>query len=226
MRTAATSSTRSPFAAPRRSAVPPRLAPTPARVRAQSFRQGGNTMNGISIAAAPAADGPRARARRAVRSRRRRLRRDEPGDPDVHAALRAPDHEPRRPAPADPELLRRPARHRRRSAPTATTPRRRAVGRREAGGWLAAQSHGGHGHGQTQKAIVLDVDDTTLATWNYEIASNWAYNPTTNAQYVNGQLFPPVPGMVDLVNQAADEGYAIFFLTGRPPRRRPRRSAT
>ena len=30
------------------------------------------------------------------------------------------------------------------------------------------------------KAIVLDVDDTTLATWNYEISSNWAFNPATN----------------------------------------------
>ena len=63
---------------------------------------------------------------------------------------------------------------------------------------------------------MLDVDDTTLATWNYEIASNWAYNPTTNAAYVNGQLFPAVPGMVDLVTKAKAEGYAIFFLTGRP----------
>ncbi len=65
-------------------------------------------------------------------------------------------------------------------------------------------------------AIVLDVDDTTLATWNYEIASNWAYNPMTNATYVNGELFPAVPGMVDMVKTAAAEGYAIFFLTGRP----------
>jgi hypothetical protein len=66
------------------------------------------------------------------------------------------------------------------------------------------------------KAIVLDVDDTTLATWNYEIFSNWAYNPDTNATFVSGELFPPVPGMVDMVNQAATEGYAIFFVTGRP----------
>jgi len=85
--------------------------------------------------------------------------------------------------------------------------------------WLAAKSHGGS-HGKTKthalKAIVLDVDDTTLTTWNYEIASNWAYNPTTNAAYVTGQLFPATPGMVDLVKRAAQEGYAIFFLTGRP----------
>jgi predicted secreted acid phosphatase len=72
-----------------------------------------------------------------------------------------------------------------------------------------------HKHGK-QAAIVLDVDDTTLATWNYEIASNWAFNPVTNATYVTGELFPPVPGMVQTVTQAASEGYAIFYLTGRP----------
>ena len=83
--------------------------------------------------------------------------------------------------------------------------------------WLAAKRHnlaqwisGG------PKAIVLDVDDTTLATWNYEVFSNWAYNPTTNATYVNGELFPPVPGMVQMLTQAATEGYAIFWITGRP----------
>jgi predicted secreted acid phosphatase len=73
-----------------------------------------------------------------------------------------------------------------------------------------------HSHSRTTKAIVLDVDDTSLATWNYEIASNWAYNSTTNADYVNGQKFPAVPGMVDLAKSAEREGYAIFFLTGRP----------
>jgi hypothetical protein len=72
--------------------------------------------------------------------------------------------------------------------------------------------HSGHG----QPAIVLDVDDTTLATWNYEIFSNWDYNPATNATYVTGQLFPAVPGMVGMVKKAAAEGYAIIFITGRP----------
>jgi hypothetical protein len=73
------------------------------------------------------------------------------------------------------------------------------------------------GHpGYTTPAIVLDVDDTTLLTWNYEVASNWAYNPTTNAEYVTNQLFPPVPGMPHLVNWAAERGIAVFYLTGRP----------
>jgi hypothetical protein len=71
------------------------------------------------------------------------------------------------------------------------------------------------------KAIVLDVDDTTLATWNYEIVSNWAYNPTTNADYVTNQRFPAVPGMVSMVDAAEREGYAIFYLTGRPTSQEP-----
>jgi predicted secreted acid phosphatase len=76
--------------------------------------------------------------------------------------------------------------------------------------WLSA-NHKVHG----TKAIVLDVDDTTLETYNYEIFSNWAFNPTTNGEFVTDQKFPAVPGMVDMVNAAEREGYAIFFLTGR-----------
>jgi predicted secreted acid phosphatase len=76
--------------------------------------------------------------------------------------------------------------------------------------WLASKHHT-----RGTKAILLDVDDTSLATWNYEIASNWAFNPATNGQFVTEQRFPAVPGMVDLVQSAEREGYAIFFLTGR-----------
>jgi predicted secreted acid phosphatase len=72
------------------------------------------------------------------------------------------------------------------------------------------------------RAIVLDVDDTTLTTWNYELYSNWDFNPATNAQFVGltgttftGNMFPATPGMVDLVNQAKGYGYAIFWITGR-----------
>jgi predicted secreted acid phosphatase len=75
---------------------------------------------------------------------------------------------------------------------------------------------------QPMRAIVLDVDDTTLTTWNYELYSNWDFNGTTNAQFVGltgstftGNAFPATPGMVDLVNHAKALGYAIFFLTGR-----------
>jgi predicted secreted acid phosphatase len=72
------------------------------------------------------------------------------------------------------------------------------------------------------RAIVLDVDDTTLTTWNYELYSNWDFNPTTNGQFVGltsgtftGNMFPATPGMVDLANRATALGYAIFWITGR-----------
>ena len=72
------------------------------------------------------------------------------------------------------------------------------------------------------RAIVLDVDDTTLTTWNYELFSNWDFNPTTNAQFVGltgstftGNMFPATPGMLDLANQAESLGYAVFWITGR-----------
>jgi predicted secreted acid phosphatase len=82
--------------------------------------------------------------------------------------------------------------------------------------WLAARSK------VAKRAIVLDVDDTTLTTWNYELYSNWDFNPGTNANFVGltgsaftGNMFPATPGMLDLLDRAHELGYAIFFLTGR-----------
>jgi predicted secreted acid phosphatase len=82
--------------------------------------------------------------------------------------------------------------------------------------WLAARSK------VANRAIVLDVDDTTLTTWDYELYSNWDFNPGTNAQFVGltgstftGNMFPATPGMVDLVDHAKALGYAIFWITGR-----------
>jgi hypothetical protein len=94
----------------------------------------------------------------------------------------------------------------------------------DGGHYLASQARGHHdrhtGH-NSNPAIILDVDDTSLATWNYEVFSNWAFNPTTNGDFVTQQKFPAVPGMVDLATQAAKEGYAIFFLTGRGAAQEP-----
>ena len=69
-------------------------------------------------------------------------------------------------------------------------------------------------------AVILDVDDTTLNTYSYEIYSNFAFNPTTNAAFVNAGIFPAVPGMPELVSHAVQDGYTIFFLTGRPESQR------
>jgi hypothetical protein len=72
----------------------------------------------------------------------------------------------------------------------------------------------------TKKAILLDVDDTSLNTYNYEIYSNFAYNPVTNAEFVNKAAFPAVFGMPALVQKSQAKGYTVFFLTGRPESQR------
>jgi predicted secreted acid phosphatase len=69
------------------------------------------------------------------------------------------------------------------------------------------------------KAILFDVDDTTLNTYSYEIYSNFVYNPATNGFFVNAgsaSIFPAVPGMKALEKKAEAHGYTVFFLTGRP----------
>jgi len=82
--------------------------------------------------------------------------------------------------------------------------------------WLEARSK------VKNRAIVLDVDDTTLTTWNYELFSNWDYNPSTNAVFVGltgttftGNMFPATPCMLDMVKAAKNMGYEVFWITGR-----------
>jgi hypothetical protein len=75
-----------------------------------------------------------------------------------------------------------------------------------------------HDHeSDAQKAVLFDVDDTTLSTYSYEIYSNFVYNPSTNAAFVDNPTFdlPAVPHMVDLVSYAKSHGYEVFYLTGR-----------
>ena len=103
---------------------------------------------------------------------------------------------------------------RRRTAATPTrsraSPGAREVPRHEA---KPHQKHTG------TPAVLFDIDDTTLNTYSYEIYSNFVYNPTTNADFVNAgsaDVFPAVPGMVDLEQKALAKGYQVFFLTGRP----------
>jgi hypothetical protein len=79
-----------------------------------------------------------------------------------------------------------------------------------------------HPHGFDGKpALVFDIDDTTLTTYDYEIYSNFVYNPTTNGEFVDAAVFPATPGMVNLVGWARHHDYTVFFLTGRPETQRP-----
>ena len=66
-------------------------------------------------------------------------------------------------------------------------------------------------------AIVFDADDTTLWTYDMEVAAmHFVFNPKVqNDEWVQPQRFPAVPGMVDFVKDAQSMGFTIFGLTGR-----------
>ncbi len=65
------------------------------------------------------------------------------------------------------------------------------------------------------RAIVLDVDDTSVLTYEYDANNDFGYIPSINATYV-AHGFPAVYGMPALANWAHSKGYAVFFITGRP----------
>lgn len=83
--------------------------------------------------------------------------------------------------------------------------------------------HGGHGghNGHTAKpAIVLDVDDTSVNTYNYELEVGFNYTPASNSAYIANKNMDAVFGMQNLVNWAADQGVTVFWITGRPEAQR------
>ncbi|MGB8945451.1 MAG: HAD family acid phosphatase [Streptomyces sp.] len=76
-----------------------------------------------------------------------------------------------------------------------------------------AAARTGHHHGK-KPAIVLDVDDTSLLSFDYEKTTNYTYNNTTWDAYVKAAKRPAVFGMPGLVTYAKSKGVEVFFLTG------------
>ncbi|WIB59157.1 HAD family acid phosphatase [Curtobacterium sp. MCLR17_007] len=70
-------------------------------------------------------------------------------------------------------------------------------------------------HGE-KPAIVLDADDTTLWTYDMEVADmHFVFDPAEQDAWVQDQRFPAVPSMVGFVNTASSMGFTVFGLTGR-----------
>jgi predicted secreted acid phosphatase len=82
----------------------------------------------------------------------------------------------------------------------------------------------GHGHDHARQhakpAIVLDVDDTSLLTYNYELEVGFNYTPASNQTYLDTKNMHAVFGMDALPYWAADQGYTVFWITGRPESQR------
>ncbi|MGG7307903.1 HAD family acid phosphatase [Curtobacterium sp. AB451] len=65
-------------------------------------------------------------------------------------------------------------------------------------------------------AIVLDADDTTLWTYDMEVADmHFVFDPALQDEWVQDERFPATPSMVGFVNRAQALGFTIFGLTGR-----------
>ncbi|WP_144713922.1 HAD family acid phosphatase [Curtobacterium pusillum] len=65
-------------------------------------------------------------------------------------------------------------------------------------------------------AIVLDADDTTLWTYDMEVADmHFVFDPTRQDEWVQDERFPATPSMVGFVNRASAMGFTVFGLTGR-----------
>jgi predicted secreted acid phosphatase len=78
---------------------------------------------------------------------------------------------------------------------------------------LAEAGKKGTRHGK-KPAVVLDVDDTMLLTYDYEKATNFTYGTKSFTDYVSKADRGPVYGMPELVNYAKSKGVEVFFLTG------------
>jgi predicted secreted acid phosphatase len=69
---------------------------------------------------------------------------------------------------------------------------------------------------QEKPALVFDADDTTLFTYDMEVADmHFTFTPAAQDVWVQDQRFAATPQMVAYVNAAADIGYTVFGLTGR-----------
>ncbi|WP_420362964.1 HAD family acid phosphatase [Curtobacterium aetherium] len=70
-------------------------------------------------------------------------------------------------------------------------------------------------HGE-KPAIVFDADDTTLETYDMEVADmHFVFDPAEQDVWVQGQRFPATPSMVGFVDAAQRIGFTVFGITGR-----------
>ncbi len=78
---------------------------------------------------------------------------------------------------------------------------------------------GGGRHGK-KPAVVFDVDDTTLLTYNFEQQIGYDFDEKAQDEYLRTTDMDAVFGMKKLVNWAHEKGITVFFLTGRAEHQR------
>jgi hypothetical protein len=72
-------------------------------------------------------------------------------------------------------------------------------------------------------ALILDIDDTVLSTYQEMLDADFAYNPTVFDQWLETAQAPAIPGTLRLYKEAQRLGMSVFIVTGRTE---PQRAAT
>jgi HAD superfamily, subfamily IIIB (Acid phosphatase) len=70
--------------------------------------------------------------------------------------------------------------------------------------------------GPGKPALVLDIDDTSLLTYGYEVSQGFGFTVASDDSYLETHTLPAVFGMPALANWAASHGITVFWITGRP----------
>ncbi len=70
--------------------------------------------------------------------------------------------------------------------------------------------------GVKKPAVVLDVDDTMLSSYNYDNDHDYGYNSKTWHEYERDFKFPAMPAALAFTKWAQSQGVALFYVTGRP----------
>jgi hypothetical protein len=78
--------------------------------------------------------------------------------------------------------------------------------------FLARRLH----HAGAHPALILDIDDTSLTTYGYEISEGFGYTPASNLAYLQSHTLPAVFGVKGLANWASRHKITVFWITGRP----------
>jgi hypothetical protein len=93
-----------------------------------------------------------------------------------------------------------------RSSRSATTRRRAHHGR-------------GDDRGRGKRAIVLDIDETSLSNYSAIVADAFTFGPNSQAEATN-EIGKAITQTLRVFNDAKARGIAVFFVTGRPESQR------
>jgi predicted secreted acid phosphatase len=77
----------------------------------------------------------------------------------------------------------------------------------------------GRGNGNGKRAIVLDIDETSLSNYSAIVADAFTFGPNSQAEATN-EIGKAITQTRTVFNDAKARGIAVFFVTGRPESQR------